>query len=471
MTDAKAEHARCGDRARQLVLCCLIALSGIKPALADTVRVTPVQQTGMVTYITYVTQAGDTLYDIAVRYLRDADSWRPLGRLNQVTAPRRLPAGIHLRIPAALLRQDLLSAHVAAVHGNTEHAFRNGPFTPVVASTTIGEGDRIRTGSDGFVTLELADGSHIGLPPQTLLEVGSLRQTALTGATDRVFNLHHGEVDSEVTHAAKRDDRFQIRSPSAVAGVRGTRFRVDYDADRRATKVEVLDGAVGVDPAHQPPAAPGVALQMASQLLRAQFGNVTRDDQPSGEPVELLPAPTLRDPAKLQDGNDIVFNLEPQAGAHGWRVQIARDADFLERIRDARTNGTQARFDDLPDGSYFVGVSAFDDAGLEGDTRIYGFERRRFDLNASALARAGTRDYEFRWYASAQGGETRFRFVLANHPDLHDPLIDQTDTAANQLFVKDLPRGVYYWTVIAERFVQGRLYRTSSPVRSFTLAY
>lgn len=420
--------------------------------------------------VAYVTKAGDTLYAIAARYLTDPRGWAVLSRLNHVPAPRRLQAGIELRLPLALLKQEPLSASVAALSGPVEHAFGAGPYTPLSIDSILGEGDRVRTGHSGFVTLELADGTHLSLPQDSSIELATLRQTTLTGTTDREINLRRGEVDSEVTHAKKPDDRFQIHSPSVVAGVRGTRFRVNYDAGQQQTAVEVLDGAVGVDPGGAPAPAPGVPLQASEQLVSAHFGNVSGASGAIGAPIQLLPAPALNDPGKIQDGKTVAFDLVPDSHAAGYRVQIARDADLLDLIRDLPMSAPQVDFDDLRDGTYFVRISAIDHNGLEGLPQTYGFERRQLGLTASATPRPGTRDYTFRWFASRPGVETRFRFVLGASPDLRNPLVDRTDLPAGELVVTDLPRGVYYWTVIAEQFENGRFYEKGSSVRSFTLA-
>jgi hypothetical protein len=438
----------------------------------------PKPRTGTSTpaYVSYVTHDGDTLYEIAGRYLRDYNDWALLSRLNHVPAPRRMPAGIALRLPADKLRQDPESARVIATSGPAEHAFGGNPYTPLSAGTMLGEGDRIRTGHNGFVTLELPDGSHVTVSQDGMLDVGKLRRTALTGAGDRVLDLQHGEVESQVTHATKKDDRFQIRSPSVVAGVRGTRFKVAYDGDARTTAVEVLDGAVGVDPAatdgHVAASAPlpGVPLQASAQLVKARFGNVTRAGGAIGGPVALLAAPSLTEPAKVQDGKTVAFDLVPAEHAVAYRVQIARDADQLDLIRDLRVSAPHADFGDLADGTYFVRLTAIDTNGLEGLPQVYGFERRQLGLAASGAPRADGRDYEFRWFVSRSTVETRFRFVLATSADLHQPLVDRTDLMGGQLVVSDLPAGIYYWTIVAEQFENGRFYETSSAVRSFTLA-
>ncbi|MBK3786911.1 LysM peptidoglycan-binding domain-containing protein [Paraburkholderia aspalathi] len=456
--------------ARPMIAASLLA--GTVPCLAAAPGPRPVAT------VPYVTVSGDTLYAIAARYLRDPRDWAALSRLNRIPAPRRLAAGIGLRLPAARLRQEPESARVIAASGPVEHACGTAPYTPLSSGMILGEGDRVRTGLNGFVTLELTDGSHMTVPQNSLVGIGRLRQTVLTGATDRVIGLQQGEVDSEVTHAAKKDDRFQIRSPSVVAGVRGTRFRVRYGVAEAQTAVEVLDGAVGVDAAAAPAPAPGVPLQASAQLVTANFGSVTRAgggmDSGIGDPVALLPAPALADPGRTQDGKQVAFDLVPAGAmtgaAGGYRVQVARDADLLDLIRDRHVSAPHADFNDLPDGTYFVRISAIDRNGLEGQSQAYAFERREFDLSAAAEPHAGGRDYTFRWFAGRPGLQTRFRFVLAATPDLRRPLVDQPDLETDQIVVTDLPPGVYYWSVTGEQFDNGRFYEKASAVRSFTVA-
>ncbi|TKC86703.1 LysM peptidoglycan-binding domain-containing protein [Trinickia terrae] len=425
----------------------------------------------------YVTRPGDTLIGIAGRYLRDPGDWRALARGNRVSEPRHLPAGMTLRLPVALLRRDPLTASVVAMSGPVERAFRGGRYVPATVGATLAEGDCVRTGDNGFVTLELADGSHLSLPSNTELDLTTLRQTALVGTTVRQFALKRGEVDSQVTHATHKDDRFQIRSPSVVAGVRGTRFRVGYDDAQQATAVEVLDGAVGVAAA----AANGIGnggpqrdAYAAGQLVGARYGSVTRASGGVGGPVALLGAPALRNPAKVQDDSQVAFDLDPLAGAGRYRVEIARDAGVLDVVRDAHVDAPHASFADLPDGTYFVRLSAIDTNGLQGLPQTYAFERRLTGLSASAARRPGSHDYEFRWLVSRAGepgAATRFRFVLAAAPDLQHPLVDRVDLDAGHIVVSDLPAGVYYWTVVAERFENGRFYEKAGAVQSFTLAY
>lgn len=411
--------------------------------------------------VPYVTHDGDTLYAISRQYLQGADDWRQVARLNGVPAPKRLQRGITIRLPAARLRTEPLTARPVAMHGTVERAGRATAFGPLAADATLGEGDRLRTGADGFVTLELTDGTHLSLPPDSEIDLGALHRTVLTRTLSRVVDLKRGSVDSDVTHMKRPDDRFQIRSPSVVAGVRGTRFRVNYDAGGDArTRVEVLAGTVGVGPARSPDPT----------LVQANFGSIAAADGQVGAPVALLDAPAIVKPGRVQDEVQVGFDLVPTAGAQAYRVQLASDAGFLDVLREMRVATPRARFDDVPDGSYFVRVAAIDANGLEGQVRTYGFERRRFGLHAEAGPASG--GYAFGWMPSgaAAGVSTRYRFVLSASADLSNPIVDLPGMADTRMVIAHLPPGDYYWSVSAEQFDGGRFYEKAGTVNSFTLA-
>lgn len=423
----------------------------------------------------YVTVAGDTLYEVAARYLIDGQGWRALARLNHVSVPRRLPAGMTLQLPLALLRRDSMAARIVAVSGlvtertgSASAGAAAAPAMPLLPGRVLGENDAVSTGEDGFATLELDDGSYVSIAPNSRIVLSILRRMVLTGIEDHVIELQRGEVSNEVTHAKRSADRFEVRTPSIVAGVRGTRFRVNELPSM--TAVEVLDGTVAVGAAAK--AAKGTAAHegAASQFVRAGEGSATPSQGAVGVPRPLLPAPQLVDPGKVQAGKAVTFDLAPAPRASGYRIQIARDADLLDLIRDARVQAPSAAFSDVPDGTYFVRVSAIDADGLEGIPRVYAFERRANELSAAAAPRAGTREYRFVWRTSRASADTRFRFVLSRHEDLRDPIVDAVDLAESPLVVSDLPAGDYYWRVVSEQYERGRFYETAIPLRTFTLA-
>ncbi len=154
-----------------------------------------------------------------------------------------------------------------------------------------------------------------------------------------------------------------------------------------------------------------------------------------------------------------LFSVEPYASV--WQMTSTVEAGIVEG----------ATFADVPDGTYFVRIAAIDSHGLEGQPRIYAFERRRCGGAASAAPADG--GYAFRWSTTQDGaaaGATRFRFVLSRSKDLSNPIVDQVDAQGGRIAVSNLTPGDYYWSVIAERYEGGRFHEKASAVNAFTIA-
>ena len=85
------------------------------------------------TTIAHRITAGDTLEQLADRYLGDATLWPALQSHNRVNSPYRLQPGSILEIPLQLMRAA--TASVDYVQGNA-HLNRSGSAAPVRAACT-----------------------------------------------------------------------------------------------------------------------------------------------------------------------------------------------------------------------------------------------------------------------------------------------------------------------------------------------
>ncbi|WP_448091827.1 FecR domain-containing protein [Pseudomonas lini] len=406
--------------------------------------------------VDYVVRIKDTLYDLASNYLVDPGSWVVVQKLNHVREPKHLQPDSILRIPRALLKEVSLTARTIAVNGFVEHATGHGPFAPLHIDTNLAEGDRIRTGRGAFATVALEDGSHITLHSDSTVQFKNLRMVVLTGSVDRQIQLDQGEVETKVT-PLKPDDRYNIISPSVVAGVRGTQFRVTYgDA---TTAIGVLEGKVAVQDSTQAPV-----------LVPLQFGIVTDIHGQIGLPIALLPPPALSEPERLQDGQQLIFAVTPVAQAQSYHAAIATDAGFLNILREARTNTTQLIFDEaLPAGNYFVRLGAIDRNGLEGVSQVYSFQRQKPFLINPTQTRQST-NFEFRWIDDPDVGQGTYSFVLAANSQMHDPLLEQHGLIGTRLVLSDLAPGKYYWTVVAHPPGDSHAGAKQIPVQVFTVS-
>lgn len=171
---------------------------------------------------------------------------------------RRLPGGIRFPLLSVagiflLLVGDgwrresrELSARVAETRGGVTIQ-RSGTATSTIAKkdAALAEKDVIVTGPDGETTLVFPDGSAILVEPNSRFEV-RLLGFSRGDVRDRSFMVHFGAAVAHFGSRFGKGSRGAVASPTAVAAVRGTGFRVFYDpaAYRKSTFVAVVEGTV-----------------------------------------------------------------------------------------------------------------------------------------------------------------------------------------------------------------------------------
>ncbi len=392
----------------------------------------------------YVVRKGDTLYDLGTRYFVRPGDYQVVARANQIADPRRLRPGSTLVVPYRVLKTNPIAAEIVAFSGSVRIE-QGGRLMPPRLGLPIMEGMRLTTLANSFLTLELADESRITLPSNSSARVRQLVQVPMTGGLLRVFDLEAGRSSTSATPNANPNSRFEIRTPLSVSAVRGTEFRVAALSSGQAT-TEVLKGLVGVQGAG------------AETTVAETFGiNVTPTGL--GAPTPLPPTPKLVRGGRTQDEPRIRFQVEPVAGAVAYRLQLARDAGFLDVFAEARSEQAQVDFAGVPDGTYFARATAIDALGLEGAASSYGFDR---DLNVlepgqAAPQRVGkVRRYLFKWSATGEGART-YRFQLFADAEARTALVDQPGLSQAQLVLTDLPPGIYFWRVTATRLNRGKI--------------
>mgnify|MGYP002714703363 FL=1 len=309
----------------------------------------------------YRVRQGDTLIDLATRYTRNQANWGPLQSLNRVVTPELLPIGLELHIPLSMIPVRPASARVVHVSGQAELDGKS-----LRAGDAVAEGSTVSTAANGFVTLELADGSKLTLPAGGAVELTRLRQFEGTALTDSIVEVRRGGVESSVAPAGEGVGRFEVRTPVAVTGVRGTRFRVQSSA--QGVHSEVLDGSVRLQP-HAPGARPARPVAVAKG-----YGAAVDADGTVAGMRALLPAPQLGEPARA-GGGVWTAPVSPVAGARSYLVRVSRDAEGALPVSSADFPDNQdIRFSAPGPGTYYVSVRAVDNLGLSGKDAVATFE-------------------------------------------------------------------------------------------------
>lgn len=113
---------------------------------------------------------------------------------------------------------------------------------PITSAVSADEGARIHTDKTGVAEISYFDGSITRLGPETDYQL-----TTLDDSDGRaiVGDLDVGRTFHRVAELSGTGDRFEIRTGTAVAAVRGTRFIVNCVSSTACT-VSVIDGVVEV---------------------------------------------------------------------------------------------------------------------------------------------------------------------------------------------------------------------------------
>lgn len=387
--------------------------------------------------IQYVVKPGDTLSEIADRYLVSYQSYVALQRGIKLATPEHLRPGTTILLPRTLLKSVPVDAQIAAFRG----AVTVDNATPTIGMA-VREGAEITTAGNAFVTLILSNGSKVTMPSLSSIRLSRLRKIVLDGSLDYQVELMRGRAETKATHFTDPNSRFEFRTPLATSAVRGTAFRIAYAPSGSTDSLtEVLDGAVQV-------ASP---ISSFSQIIPRQTG-AGLSSTGAAHIETLLPAPLVTNADELQKDDVVHFNLTPVKGAVSYHIQIAQDAGFVDVSANTTAVEPRADFNGVPNGNLFVRATALSATGFEGLAEVSSFKRKLNSVHA-IVEQGGHGGYHFVWTGSGTG-TTTYRFQLTQAVGAL-PLIDEPGMTAHDIELTKLTPGTYYWRVGAALFDGG----------------
>lgn len=144
---------------------------------------------------------------------------------------------------------------VSYLEGSATVTAKDGTSNPLARGAKVLPGQTIETGATSRIELRLPDESLVRLGPSSKLE---LKEVHFDGAGERRFSakLAFGRIWSKVTQTLGGEAKFEVETDNAVAGVRGTTFRVNANRDR-SVLVRVYAGAVAMAPGRALASTPG----------------------------------------------------------------------------------------------------------------------------------------------------------------------------------------------------------------------
>lgn len=387
----------------------------------------------------YTLRPGDSLQKVAKDVLNRSRNWNDLVRYNQIAQPGKVLPGSIIKIPIDWLKQQPKPAQVLSFSGSVLiKRVRASKYSMVKPKTFIHVGDELST-RKGTALIKFADGTILHLENNSSLQFNRLSHYGSTGMVDTQLRLKKGSLSTEVA-PLKKGSRYEIKTPSAVAAVRGTKFRLE--ADEEGTKLEVLEGAVDFSHEH------------GSKTVREGNGAQIKRGIARIDTKTLLPAPTPVFGEQPLSRFPKTLAWKNSQDAERYKYQLTNKSANGKVVQSGASNEPELEIQSLADGEYQVAMQAVDSEGFTGfDAASNVSVEIDRDIpmliapqNDSIL---DTPHPQFSWKFNFD--DTRGTLELARDEDFKDLVTSQNVTAnVSVVLQKALDPGTYYWRIITD---------------------
>jgi hypothetical protein len=263
-----------------------------------------------------------------------------------------LPLGTTVRIPKPYI-EVLNFGQIAFVKGDVTLAKSDVVVNPPGKGALVHNGDIIRTGESGFVSVSFHSGAQFNLQPGSVVQVNNVRCLEPTQKCVIELDAQKGSVSSEIQPRPDGEPpvEFSVTTPFLSAAVRGTVFYVDVEDE--INRIGVTRGLVAADSAGTQvdlPKGKGMAASASS---------------PPQE-VNLLPEPVFAGVERQTVfSREDAFSWSAIDGADAYLVKLASDPAIAEidLMSEVETTDYTA---DLRAGDYFLSVAALDASDFVG---------------------------------------------------------------------------------------------------------
>jgi hypothetical protein len=379
----------------------------------------------------------DTIWSISNAYLAENYSWIDLIRFNHLQRANQVVPGATLLIPLNWLKLQPAPAIAISVTGEALlKRSQQSSWVTLEENFYLHVGDTIKT-FKGSVLVRFADESVLRLEQDTVLIFNRLTQFGKSGMTDTGLRLEKGRVSTKVKPNRENGSRYEISTPSAVAAVRGTEFRVD--ADNKGTDLEVIEGVV--------------EFSIRDQKLNVPAGYSV--SAPDGEnlspPAKLLAAPLPGDLPTAAETLPVNLRWAPVKGAASYRYAVYADSADGKQVLTGIGSSPSFTIGYLPNGNYAISIRGVTVSGSEGLDATHWLRVGVTAKPATLVSPLPDQIFNnvqpvFRWSDPHQHQQARLE--IAKNIDF-DPVIVESDYIQSSYAQLDfkLPPGQYFWRV------------------------
>lgn len=187
-----------------------------------------------------------------------------------------------------------------------------GKETVARVGSKVAAGDTVRSGVDARAKIVMSDRNVVSISPETTIRFA--KYTASVEQKEVELDLSKGKVRTNVEQKYQGEkDRFLLKTPSAVAGVRGTRFMVGFEPKTSVTSLVTFHGAVSFSSFVGNVLSPPILVQQG-QSTTATPGEVPRPpvDIPKKE-LRKLEGEAVKEAKNEEPPPDANKDVKPEA--------------------------------------------------------------------------------------------------------------------------------------------------------------
>ena len=215
-------------------------------------------------------------------------------------------------------RGSSLSAAVAATLAvlNTDITAQKGgaDFVPALDGDLLASGDVVKSSANGRAVLTFFDGSSLTVDTGSVVKVTTLNRLE-NGGIQLVIEQSLGRTWASVSKLKTADSKFEIRTPTSTAAVRGTAFEtvVELRPDGTTSVTYKADDGLVV-----------VTANSGGQTNVSANTEVTiaQNQQAPANPAPIPPSPTLRITASAGLGFALTAPTGATCGSAGNKAEI-----------------------------------------------------------------------------------------------------------------------------------------------------
>ena len=205
---------------------------------------TPPPPADWVPYVVRQPQKISQLLDVLTLPNNSEQALRILQEHNRPLDLNQLQTGQTLRLPKTWFRQEPSPLKVTRIRCSGKAEPSTAGQQVLYTGMSLGEGDIINVPGGCQVSLSLRDGSQLQLPSSSVVQIDTLRDSPDTKLPQVKLKLLQGKISLSLFKKRPAGATFEVATPRATTGVRGTEFRVSHDPDSDTSTVEVLQGQV-----------------------------------------------------------------------------------------------------------------------------------------------------------------------------------------------------------------------------------